>query len=214
MESFFLSETTKYLYLLFDEENFLNALPGDGHPSHHYLSPSGGVCSPELGGYIFNTEAHPIDPGSIHCCHVANTLEKVTGGHFPPSDSSDQLIPAEDIEALISHEEHMSPLTDLLGLIDSAQAQQLSVDSTIVTSSSFVSHTDHPAPDVTEPWSDLKDMVFSVMTKSHQDTHSNHTAPFTMFDDLDSIQPPLLTCPYPPFHRRYTFSGQMIVPVD
>lgn len=40
MPSFFLSETCKYLYLLFDEENFI-------HTNRHY---------------IFTTEAHPIDP--------------------------------------------------------------------------------------------------------------------------------------------------------
>ena len=37
MDSFFLSETLKYLYLLFDDDNFLNR-----------------------GEYIFNTEGHPI----------------------------------------------------------------------------------------------------------------------------------------------------------
>ena len=41
MDSFFLSETLKYLYLLFDPDNFLNR-----------------------GNYVFTTEAHPlpVDP--------------------------------------------------------------------------------------------------------------------------------------------------------
>eukprot|EP01037_Dinobryon_pediforme_P041044 gene41044-50548_t len=38
MPSFFLSETCKYLYLLFDEQNFIHSRP-----------------------YIFSTEAHPFD---------------------------------------------------------------------------------------------------------------------------------------------------------
>jgi hypothetical protein len=42
MESFFLSETLKYLYLLYDDENFVNnCQPGD-----------------EIEGYVMNTEAH------------------------------------------------------------------------------------------------------------------------------------------------------------
>ena len=33
------------------------------------------------GGYIFNTEAHPIDPGALHCCSRAQSL-------FPEKKSS------------------------------------------------------------------------------------------------------------------------------
>lgn len=43
MPSFFLSETCKYLYLLFDEGNFVNHRP-----------------------YIFSTEAHPFDAVQVH----------------------------------------------------------------------------------------------------------------------------------------------------
>ena len=43
MPSFFLSETCKYLYLLFDEDNFINHRP-----------------------YIFSTEAHPFDSLQVH----------------------------------------------------------------------------------------------------------------------------------------------------
>lgn len=28
-----------------------------------------GECVIETGGYIFNTEAHPVDPSALHCCH-------------------------------------------------------------------------------------------------------------------------------------------------
>lgn len=69
MESFFLSETTKYLYLLFDEENFLhdNAQGGDIITTMH------GECVVGSGPYIFNTEAHPVDMSALHCCHDLRT---------------------------------------------------------------------------------------------------------------------------------------------
>lgn len=65
MESFFLAETLKYLYLLFDPENFIH---NDGRTGTLLNTPSGGECIIESGGYIFNTEAHVIDPGALRCC--------------------------------------------------------------------------------------------------------------------------------------------------
>lgn len=66
MESFFLAETTKYLYLLFDEHNFIHQSNGS---SDFHTSPSDSFsCTTGSAGYIFNTEAHPIDIGAVHCC--------------------------------------------------------------------------------------------------------------------------------------------------
>ncbi|KAJ9583592.1 hypothetical protein L9F63_022065, partial [Diploptera punctata] len=64
MESFFLAETTKYLYLLFDTDNFIHNRGQHGM----IVKTPWGECVLEAGGYIFNTEAHPIDPGALHCC--------------------------------------------------------------------------------------------------------------------------------------------------
>ena len=64
MESFFLAETTKYLYLLFDPDNFLNSDGGYGT----VFETQNGECIIES-SYIFNTEAHPIDVGALKCCH-------------------------------------------------------------------------------------------------------------------------------------------------
>ncbi|XP_029427532.1 ER degradation-enhancing alpha-mannosidase-like protein 2 isoform X2 [Rhinatrema bivittatum] len=64
MESFFLAETIKYLYLLFDTDNFIH---NDGSAFDTVETPYG-VCIIGAGGYIFNTEAHPIDPAALHCC--------------------------------------------------------------------------------------------------------------------------------------------------
>ncbi|NWR74504.1 EDEM2 protein, partial [Centropus unirufus] len=64
MESFFLAETVKYLYLLFDPDNFIH---NDGSAFDVVITPYG-ECVLNAGGYIFNTEAHPIDPAALHCC--------------------------------------------------------------------------------------------------------------------------------------------------
>lgn len=64
MESFFLAETTKYLYLLFDPDNFLNS---DGSYGT-VIETKNGECIIES-SFIFNTEAHPIDLGSLRCCY-------------------------------------------------------------------------------------------------------------------------------------------------
>lgn len=64
MESFFLAETVKYLYLLFDPNNFIH---NNGSTFDAVITPYG-ECILGAGGYIFNTEAHPIDPAALHCC--------------------------------------------------------------------------------------------------------------------------------------------------
>lgn len=64
MESFFLAETVKYLYLLFDPDNFIH---NDGSDFDVVITPYG-ECILNAGGYVFNTEAHPIDPAALHCC--------------------------------------------------------------------------------------------------------------------------------------------------
>ncbi|KOC65029.1 ER degradation-enhancing alpha-mannosidase-like 2 [Habropoda laboriosa] len=70
MESFFLAETTKYLYLLFDPDNFIHNSGQKGE----VIETQWGQCIVDAGGYIFNTEAHPIDPGALYCCHRSQNL--------------------------------------------------------------------------------------------------------------------------------------------
>ncbi|XP_063816215.1 ER degradation-enhancing alpha-mannosidase-like protein 2 [Pseudophryne corroboree] len=69
MESFFVAETIKYLYLLFDPDNFIH---NDGSEFDLVVTPYG-ECILGAGGYVFNTEAHPIDPAALHCCKKHNT---------------------------------------------------------------------------------------------------------------------------------------------
>ncbi|XP_024939801.1 ER degradation-enhancing alpha-mannosidase-like protein 2 isoform X2 [Cephus cinctus] len=77
MESFFLAETTKYLYLLFDPDNFIHESGQRGD----VVETQWGRCVVNAGGYIFNTEAHPIDPGALQCCRPTQNM-------FPSKKSS------------------------------------------------------------------------------------------------------------------------------
>ena len=52
MESFFLAETTKYLYLLFDVDSFVH---NSGNTATVLKTPHG-ECVVDAGGYVFNTE--------------------------------------------------------------------------------------------------------------------------------------------------------------
>jgi len=72
MESFFLAETTKYLYLLFDQDNFIH---NPGNVASVHRTPHG-QCILDAGGYVFNTEAHPIDPAALQCC-ASHTIDEI-----------------------------------------------------------------------------------------------------------------------------------------
>lgn len=70
MESFFLAETLKYLYLLFDEDNFIHNQGDHGILIKRQSSKTNREeeCIVETGGYVFNTEAHPLDVAALSCC--------------------------------------------------------------------------------------------------------------------------------------------------
>lgn len=71
MESFFLAETTKYLYLLFTPNHFIH----NNGSSAEIIQTSSGECVIDTGAYVFNTEAHPVDVAAVHCCSVDKALE-------------------------------------------------------------------------------------------------------------------------------------------
>lgn len=89
MESFFLAETTKYLYLLFDTDNFIHNSGTEGN----IIDTQWGQCVVDAGGYIFNTEAHPIDPGALYCCRPAQKIfpdkRAVLKRFLPTQDTSE-----------------------------------------------------------------------------------------------------------------------------
>ena len=64
MESFFLAETIKYLYLLFDPDNFIHNTGDHGTK----IQTPNGECIIDTGSYIFNTEGHPVDTAALYCC--------------------------------------------------------------------------------------------------------------------------------------------------
>ena len=64
MESFFLAETLKYMYLLFDTNHFIHNNGSQGE----VIQTTYGECVIDAGGYVFNTEGHPIDMAAVHCC--------------------------------------------------------------------------------------------------------------------------------------------------
>ena len=90
MESYFLAETLKYLYLLFDSDNFLSHNPSSPLNMTDFLSVDGGDhllynqrllrdgCNVGKSGYIMSTEAHPIDVGTLHCCKWKWKNKKMT----------------------------------------------------------------------------------------------------------------------------------------
>lgn len=73
MESFFLAETTKYLYLLFDPDNFIH---NNGSRGTVIQTPNG-ECVIDAGGYFFTSEAHPIDAASVYCCSTQKKQDDV-----------------------------------------------------------------------------------------------------------------------------------------
>ena len=79
MESFFLGETLKYLYLIFDHENFIY---NDGRRGIELnfkdRNDQPASCVIDAGNYIFNTEAHIFDGSILYCC----SSEKIADDEF------------------------------------------------------------------------------------------------------------------------------------
>ncbi|XP_006812583.1 ER degradation-enhancing alpha-mannosidase-like protein 2 [Saccoglossus kowalevskii] len=100
MESFFLAETTKYLYLLFDADNFIH---NDGSHGDIIDSP-GGQCILNTGNYFFNTEAHPIDAAALNCCvarkqkNVKSVLQNLQGSNRDKYNQLKMLLKEENKE--------------------------------------------------------------------------------------------------------------------
>lgn len=113
MESFFLAETTKYLYLLFDPDNFLNS---DGSYGTVFETGNNQECVIES-SYIFNTEAHPIDVGALRCCHDVPRDSLVKGfnrkkflGDIPTRSNDDY--PKENLASIFPPPEEQQSTED------------------------------------------------------------------------------------------------------
>uniref|UniRef100_A0A3Q4GW56 alpha-1,2-Mannosidase n=1 Tax=Neolamprologus brichardi TaxID=32507 RepID=A0A3Q4GW56_NEOBR len=119
MESFFLAETIKYLYLLFDPTHFLHGGGTEGDGSWEEGGEAG-ECVLGAGGFIFNTEAHPLDPAALYCCGRHNqdrqelqdillTLSQPGSQSKPPPEQTEGGSQSESI-ALKPGEKKMPPL--------------------------------------------------------------------------------------------------------
>ncbi|CAF0856710.1 unnamed protein product [Brachionus calyciflorus] len=109
MESFFLAETLKYLYLIFDKNNFLHTDVSSN--SFKLIQNNKGECLIETGLFFFNTEAHPIDGGSLECCRLLRLKEK-------NNDEQLEILEKLDIENLIDRYVDLSTLEKNLFLIE------------------------------------------------------------------------------------------------
>ena len=78
MESFFLAETIKYLYLLFDPDNFIHNTGDHGTK----IQTPNGECIIDTGSYIFNTEGHPFDTDALYCCSAEKKEDDAELQHF------------------------------------------------------------------------------------------------------------------------------------
>ena len=119
MESFFLAETLKYLYLIFDTKNFLHNDLSRQTSSNSFklIKNQNGECMLETGFFFFNTEAHPIDGAALDCCvtlrekksdlnnlnlnKLINRYVKLSTGSEIDENESDILTMKQEIDNLI-----------------------------------------------------------------------------------------------------------------
>ncbi len=173
MESFFLSETIKYLYLLFDEDNFIHKTPAS--LSQAAKDQGEGDCLNDSGvGYIFNTEAHPLDPGLIHCCSAQHVREEEilesSGDLVNPSSSA--VVPETLMEDF-----------------DETFAEILTPAPTWTGGDGLTNELNHWLINL---WQDLNEIAISSNGELQSNTRPlNYTSP----DLFRRGKPPLMSCP-------------------
>ncbi|KAG9510687.1 ER degradation-enhancing alpha-mannosidase-like protein 2 [Fragariocoptes setiger] len=97
MESFFLAETLKYLYLLFAED-IDHPVWNDGSHGTIFKNPhTGDACIADAGGYVFNTEAHLIDAGLLDCCQRPKSSKTIQKLH-DNAQVNQQIEPSFEVE--------------------------------------------------------------------------------------------------------------------
>lgn len=188
MESFFLAETVKYLYLLFDTDNFLHELPSN-EPENIDMTMN--HCELSGGGYIFNTEAHPLDAGLIHCCSLQRVreLEETTDVLVPlphnsglHSDLASLLMPLDDSNVSNTPTSSASLGGQLMEKIDASLQVVLESDAAPGDNASIIG---------SEAWvlALWQDMTKIVLLPPKDGYPLNYSPP------LMRGSPPLLSCP-------------------
>uniref|UniRef100_A0A0R3T3R7 alpha-1,2-Mannosidase n=1 Tax=Rodentolepis nana TaxID=102285 RepID=A0A0R3T3R7_RODNA len=197
MESFFLSETVKYLYLLFDEDNFLHRNPlsvSDAPP------PGNGdnLCSQGT-GYIFNSEAHPLDAGLIHCCSVQHLRESevINSAESLPHN----LGLTTDLGSLVNGSAVTSSFHQaVLAEVDSTFKELLSPSVTWTDENSGESTNTDSIDDFLEQlWRSMSaDVLLSSSSRENPSVPPDYVPP-SMHRNSGF---PLMTCPTMSFHAR------------
>nr|CAH8854656.1 unnamed protein product [Trichobilharzia regenti] len=224
MESFFLAETTKYLYLLFDENNFIHQLPGEQILAGSSRSPSGLQCYPESGGYIFNTEAHPIDPGALNCCSASrlDEIEQATKVKALISDSTqykllmdNKLGSDKEVNKASQQNVDSSVEIDLLSAVDSVFSEHIQSQFGISSEDAFswaVNQTSSNClnnalfdSSLIHSWKEFRKIIESSSLLQDEKDDKRQKSP--NLNSFTSKTSPLLTCPYPSFQNRFAYSG-------
>lgn len=76
---------------MFDPDNFLNNNGNSGT----VVKQSQGECILDTGGYVFNTEAHPIDPDALKCCYD-RPREQLIPTNFAPDDYLGEIMQTQE----------------------------------------------------------------------------------------------------------------------
>lgn len=187
MESFFLAETIKYLYLLFDPDNFLHGGGTSGVTSWE-AGGEGGQCVLGAGGFIFNTEAHPLDPAALYCCSqhsrdhqelrdILFSLSQPSGESNNQSKMADSPAGQSESIALKSGEKRKTP--PLLSCPVQPFRARLSVLGQVFTDSSW--HI---------TWSPVfwcHGLTVQVRLRKHRCHFCSHTSGKSNFDTLKNI---------------------------
>lgn len=212
MESFFLAETTKYLYLLFDPDNALNSNGGSGT----IIDTPRGQCLIEAGGYVFNTEAHPVDTAALRCCH--DEMRYPLAGYAPDrfGDRFEwQLREEESVaEDAVAHEESVrkedevrnritSTVIDVGVRVDSTEATRNKIVAEILSvlkekkfneeNAKFVGEEDATREDVVQPKDDSIILSVPVVATSDDDDEEASTGVgevtdvSTMDNEIDAV---------------------------
>ena len=191
MESFFLAETVKYLYLLFDEDNFLHQTPLSS-PERSYFSDSYNHCTSGT-GFIFNSEAHPLDSGLIHCCSIQRLRESEILGNEDSLPTKSGL--HQDLSILVNESTTSNSVAaTILNDLDTTFEEILAPSTTWAGER----NPGHREIDkwVDNLWKDLSGEVLQGATSADNSRLANYTPP----NMHRKFLAPLMTCPTVPFH--------------
>lgn len=193
MESFFLSETTKYLYLLFDGDNFLHQiLPSSSTLPFENLDD---ICTQGT-GYVFNSEGHPLDAGLIHCCSVQRLRE------------SEVIDSEESLSTNLGLQTDLGSLVNASAVTGSFEATILSeLDATfeeiLSPSITWAERRNNSGNEIDRLLEDLwKDMSGTALLSSDPKETSPTPPGYVQPKMLRKSMPPLMSCPTVPFLNR------------